>query len=207
MEKIILIGSGGHAKSVIDSIPKDTFEICGFIDEFNVGERIGKKILGASITDVSDYKKYKYFIAIGDIIARRRWYEELERLGLDTVNIIDKTAVVSSTAVIGRGNFIGKYAVINADAQIGNNNIINTKALVEHECRVGSHTHLSTSSTINGNVTIEDCVFLGSGAVCKEKITIGEWAIIGAGSVVIHDVSAKKVSVGVPSRTVKDTCL
>ncbi len=204
MERIILIGSGGHAKSVIDSVSDDEFEVCGFIDEFYTGERIGKKILGHAISDIPNYTEYKYFIAMGNIPARKRWYEELQRLNLQTVNIIDKTAVISNTAKIGNGNFIGKYAIINADAKIGDNNIINTKALIEHECVVGSHTHLSTNSAINGNVVVEDCVFLGSCAVCKEQIKIGKGAVIGAGSVVIRDVNANKVLVGVPCHAIKD---
>lgn len=32
MKKLILIGAGGHAKSVADSINKSEYELCGFID-------------------------------------------------------------------------------------------------------------------------------------------------------------------------------
>lgn len=32
MEKLILIGAGGHAKSVADSIDKSKYELYGFID-------------------------------------------------------------------------------------------------------------------------------------------------------------------------------
>ena len=34
MEKLILIGAGGYAKSVIDSVDYYNYELVGFIDEF-----------------------------------------------------------------------------------------------------------------------------------------------------------------------------
>ena len=34
MEKLILIGAGGYAKSVLDSVDMYNYEMVGFIDEF-----------------------------------------------------------------------------------------------------------------------------------------------------------------------------
>ncbi|MFR5527732.1 MAG: hypothetical protein ACLTJG_22885, partial [[Clostridium] innocuum] len=50
MEKIIIIGAGGHAKTVVDTIERGhCFEIAGFLAEGRVGERVYKNytILGA----------------------------------------------------------------------------------------------------------------------------------------------------------------
>lgn len=203
MEKLIVIGAGGHSKSVVDSIDPKKMKLCGFVDENKTGSHLGKPIYSADITRIPDYQSYKYFIAIGDVQARTLWYTRLQALSLELVNIIDATAVVSSTATMGVGNFVGKMAVINADAHIGNNNVINTKALVEHECKVGNHTHLSTNSVINGNVVVEDGVFLGSSSVCIGQLTVGGYAVVGAGSVVIRDVPANATVVGVPARVIK----
>ena len=202
-QKLILIGAGGHSKSVADSIDLTTYELIGFLDGNKTGSHMNLPIIGKSLEDVEDYREYKYFVAIGDVSARKMWFEKLQSHGVNIINIIDKTAVVADTAKIGIGNFIGKYAVINADAIIGDNNVINTKALVEHECKVGNHTHLSTNSTINGNVVVEDSVFFGSCAVCNGQLKIGENAIVGSGSVLIKDVEANTTVVGVPARVVK----
>ncbi len=202
-QKIILIGAGGHSKSVADSIDTDVYELVGFIDGQKTGTHINLPIIGKTLKDVKDYHTYKYFVSIGDVSARKMWYEILVKYGVETFNIIDKTAIVSPTAQIGMGNFIGKYAVVNADASIGNNNVINTKALIEHECSVGNHIHLSTNSTINGNVVVEDEVFFGSCAVCNGQLKIGHGAIIGSGSVIIKDVEPNVTVVGVPGRVVK----
>ncbi len=202
-DKLIIIGAGGHSKSVMDSIDLDLYEIVGFLDGNKTGFHCGYPILGHAVEDVCDYDSCKYFIAIGDITARKMWFLKLKDYGVETINIIDKTAIVAKSAKVGIGNFIGKYAIVNADAVIGDNNVINTKALVEHECSVGNHTHLSTNSTINGNVIVEDEVFLGSSSVCNGQLKIGHGAIVGSGSVIIKDVEPLTTVVGVPARVVK----
>lgn len=203
MERLIMIGAGGHSKSVADSLQKDKYELCGFLDENKAGNHMGYPILGNRIENIENYREYVYFISIGDVNYRKIWYEKVKELNLRIINIIDETAIISKNSKIGEGNFIGKYAILNAGSMIGNNNVINTKALIEHECQVGNHTHLSTNSTINGNVVVHDSVFFGSTAVCNGQLEIGEHAIIGSGSVVINNVEKYTTVVGVPAHVVK----
>lgn len=41
MDKIILIGAGGHARSVVDTIEKQGhFEIAGFVDAEEIGQKV-----------------------------------------------------------------------------------------------------------------------------------------------------------------------
>lgn len=202
-EKLIIIGAGGHAKSVVDSVDQDKYQIVGFLDDYKTDTHIGFPILGKHIEDVDEYQNYKYFVAIGDIAPRKLWFDRLQQYGVEIINIIDKTALISKSARIGKGNFVGKYAIINANAMIGDDNVINTKALVEHECIVGNHTHLSTNSVINGNVIVKDGVFIGSCSVCIGQLTVGENTVVGAGSVVIKDVESNVTLVGVPGKVIK----
>lgn len=202
MKKLILIGAGGHSKSVADALSSE-YTIYGFIDENKSGMHMGKPILGKTIEEVPNYRDFYYFVSIGGNGFRRSWFEKIKSLGLQTINIIDPTACIAKTARLGIGNFIGKYAIINADSVIGDNNVINTRALVEHECVVGSNVHLSTGSVINGNVIVNDGVFLGSMAVCNGQLSIGANSIIGSGSVVIRDVDPNVTVVGVPAHVIK----
>ncbi len=203
MERLIMIGAGGHAESVADSLDTDQYELVGFIDSNKTGSHMGLPILGKEIIDIPGYETYVYFVSIGDVHYREMWFNKLQELHLPIINIIDKTALISSSASIGIGNFIGKLAIINAGTKVGDNNVINTKALIEHECRIGSHTHLSTNSTINGDVIVEDSVFFGSTAVCNGQLKIGHHAVIGSGSVVIKEVEPWTTVVGSPARIVK----
>ena len=201
---LILIGAGGYASSVIDTINiTKEYEIVGFIDDFKVGEYFGKPIFGNDIRKIPNYKDYCYFVSIGNLDIRKAWFEKIKNLGLNTVNIIDQSAIISDNVKIGTGNFVGKGVIINIDTIIGDDNLINTKALIEHGCRIGSHTRISTNSTLNGDVKVEDEVYFGSSAVANGQLSIGRNSVVGSGAVVISDVEEYTTVVGVPAKVIK----
>ncbi len=198
-KKLIIIGAGGHALSVIASSGASN-PIAGFIDENKSGDFAGYSILAKSIAEIENPEQYCYFVAIGDNEARKRFYDELVKNGLDVISIIDKSAIVDKDVKIGKGNFIGKLAVIVSGSEIGDNNLINSKALIEHGCKLGSHINISTNATLNGEVIVEDGVFFGSSAVCNGQKRLGENALIGSGAVVVEDVEPGVTVVGVPAK-------
>lgn len=57
--------------------------------------------------------------------------------------------------------------------------------------------------TSKGGIVIEDDVWLGYGVVVLDGVRIGRGAVIGAGAVVIQDVPANAIAVGVPARVVR----
>src|SRR5699024_907402 len=133
-----------YAKSVIDSVDYYNYELVGFIDEFTQSKtHLDIPILASSINELDNPEQYVYFIAIGNNINRKRWYDILVGRKLRIINVVDKSAIVSPKAVLGTGCFIGKFAVVNSKSVIGNNCIINTRALVEHGCIVSDHVNLS----------------------------------------------------------------
>lgn len=199
MKKLIIIGAGGHALSAIASAGA-SHQIFGFIDENKSGEFSGYPILAKSINEIENPEQYRYFIAIGDNEARKKFYDELVEKGLEIASIIDKSAIVDRNVKIGKGNFIGKLAVIVSGSEIGDNNLINSKALIEHGCKLGSHINISTNATLNGDVIVEDGVFFGSSAVCNGQKRLGENALIGSGAVVVEDVEPGVTVVGVPAK-------
>lgn len=203
MQDIILIGAGGHAMSVVESVDSSRQRIYGFVDAEKTGSWLGLPILGREIQEVPNYKQYHYLVAIGDVFQRREYYQTIQSLGLKAANIIDSTAIISPTVVMGVGNYVGKLAIINAGTVIGNNNLINTKALLEHNCQVENHTNISTNTTLNGDVVLEDGVFFGSCSVSNGQLRFGEFSIVGSGSVVIGDVEPHTTVVGAPARVIK----
>lgn len=201
MEKLIIIGAGGYSKSVLDSIDYYNYQLIGFIDEFsNETEHLGIPVIAHSLKEVPNKEKMFYFIAIGNNINRKRWYDIIKENKLRLINIVDRSAIISPRANIGTGCFVGKMAVINSMATIGDDCIINTKALVEHGCSVGSHVNLSTNSVINGDVKVGDGSFIGSCSVTLGQRTIGCWSTVGAGAVVTKNVGDDVTVAGVPAR-------
>ena len=204
MEKLILIGAGGYAKSVIDSVDIYNYHIEGFIDEFSQNaEHLGYPILAKSLDLLPDNQKYVYFICIGNNERRKIWYDRLVERKMRIINVVDKSAIVSREAVIGNGCFIGKVAIVNSKANVGNDCIINTRALVEHGCTVQDHVNLSTNSVINGDVCVGEGSFVGSCSVTIGQLQIGKWSTVGAGAVVIKPVGDGVTVAGVPAKVIK----
>lgn len=190
--------------SVVDSIDFSKYTLAGFIDERrDMVSFLGYPVLAHDFIEIKNPEIYRYFVAIGDNEIRCRWYKRLQSSGMVFANIIDKTAIISESAVLGSGNFVGKYAVINAGSVIGDDNIINTRALIEHRCVVGSHTHISTGTVLNGDVCVGDGTFMGSSSVTNGQTHIGAWSIVGSGSAVIRNIGDNVVAVGVPARPIK----
>lgn len=203
-ENLIVVGAGGHAMSVIDSIDANVVDLIGFIDEReDLDSFLGFPVVGHLFEDVCDPSRYSYFIAIGDNRKRMEWYEKLKLAGMKFINIVDPSALVSEGVELGEANFVGKLAVINNGAVLGSDNIINTGALIEHRCRLGSHNHISTRAVVNGDVIVGDGVFLGSSSVVNGQLSIGSWATIGSGASVVRDVPREVTAVGVPAKVIK----
>lgn len=204
MEKLILIGAGGYAKSVLDSVDTFNFEMIGFIDEFcDKKEHLGYPVLVQNLEELDNKNEYVYFISIGNNMNRKKWFDKLMDLHLKIINVVDKSAIISPYAKIGVGCFVGKMAIINSRAVIGNDCIVNTKALIEHGCQLANHVNLSTNAVLNGDVCVEDGSFIGSCSVTTGQRYIGRWSTVGAGAVVIHNVEDNVTVAGVPAKLIK----
>ncbi|WP_297210951.1 MULTISPECIES: acetyltransferase [Thermodesulfovibrio] len=188
-ERIILIGGGGHCRSVIDVIElTNKFEILGIIDR---KENLGKDVLGYKVigtdNEISNFinERVKFLITIGhigDATKRIEIFRNLKNLGLQLATVVSPLAYVSKYASIGEGTVVMHHALINAGAKIGNNCIINSKALIEHDAIVEDHCHISTSAIVNGGVVVRSGTFLGSNATVKQYTEIE--GFIKAGSVI-----------------------
>lgn len=208
VEKIILLGCGGHAKSVIDTIEQNgQFEIAGLVDKdcAESYEYRGYQIIGADEDLEKIYEEgIRYaFVSVGYMgkgEIRNRLYHTLKKIGYEVPSIIDNTAVIASDAVIGEGTYIGKKAVVNADAHIGKMCIINTAAVVEHECSVGDYSHVSVGSILCGAVRVKEACFIGAGATVIQGVEIGADCIVGAGAVIRKDAPERAVLAGNPAK-------
>ena len=155
MQNIIIIGAGGHSRSVIDILESlNEYKIVGLVDnEFELGFKVGEySIIGNDL----DLKKLKTsskfaFIAIGQIknpFPRLEIYKKLKKLDFCLPTVISPSSIVSDRSEIGDGTVVMNGAIINAGAKVGSNCIINTGAIVEHDASIGDNTHISTKSVI-----------------------------------------------------------
>jgi len=188
-DKILLVGGGGHCKSVIDVIEQEgKYEIAGIIDK---EELIGQEVLGYEVIGFDDdleelYKTYKCaVVTLGQIktnALRVKLFNQLKKIGYVLPTIVSPIAYISKHVTIGESTIVMHHALINAGARVGKNCIINTKALIEHDCTVEDNCHISTGAILNGGVVVKENTFIGSNTTTRESIEISEF--IKAGSVV-----------------------
>lgn len=208
MESIILIGAGGHAKSIMDSMLKQKkWHIIGILDD---ASKVGQALMGIPVIGTDDRLEELYqqgvkqaFIAVGsvgNVTVRQRIYKRLSKIGYHCPNIIDPTAILAEEVELGSGNFIGKRAIINSGSKIGNQTIINSGAIVEHDCLIEDFVHVAPGTTLCGNVHIGKETHIGAHSVVIQGKKIGEKVLVGAGSVVIKDIADGKKAYGNPCR-------
>lgn len=203
MKRIVLIGAGGHAKTVVDTIELlNEYEIAGFIDDIPVGTIVyrGYKVIGNDNDARAIYSSGvdKAFISIGFIgnsDIRSKLFSHYKSIGFEFPSVIEPTAYVAKDATIGQGTYVGRDAVINVDAVVGDNCIINTAAIIEHECKVGSFSHIACGTVLCGQVSVGTNTFVGANATIIQCLSIGNDCIIGAGTVVRKNITDSKTVV------------
>lgn len=204
-KNLILVGGGGHCKSVINVAEEAGFSIIGILDvEANVGKSIlNYKIIGTD-DDIPEFIDIALFVVtvgqIKDSLLRFNIHNKISEAGGRFAKIISPSARVSKYALVGDGSVILHQSVINADAKIGKGCIINTFADIEHDVIIGNYTHISTGAIINGNCMIGDSVFVGSQSVIKQGVSVIDYSVISAGSYVNKDILQAGVYMGNPAK-------
>ena len=200
-KNLILIGGGGHCKSVIDVAESDGYNIKGILD---LPEVVGKTVLNYPVlgTDeqMADYVNDAFFIItvghIKDASLRIKLHHKIKSVGGKLATIIASSAYVSKYAKIGEGTVIMHNALINADAKIGQGCIINTFANIEHDAEIGNFCHISTGAMINGNCNGETSRVVNR---ISNGVEITSGCLIGAGSFVRKNITKKGVYSGNPA--------
>jgi len=209
--RLVLIGGGGHCKSILDTLLNNNlYSEIVIVDR---KDNISKSILGVPIIGCDDDLLHLYqsgythaFITIGSVgdpSIRIKLYNLIKSIGFKIPNIIDSSAIISTHATLSECIYVGKNAVINAGSNIHNCAIINTGSIVEHDCVVGQFSHIAPGSVICGEVQIEQYVHVGARSVIKQQLKIGANTIIGMGSVVLKNISANCIAFGNPCIEVK----
>jgi sugar O-acyltransferase (sialic acid O-acetyltransferase NeuD family) len=191
MQKLILIGGGGHCKSCIDVIEQEgKYEIIGILDaEGFIGQKLlGYEYIGTDI-DIAKFssEEYIFLITVGQIESasiRKKLFSLLNANNAELATVISPQAYVSQHATVGKGSIIMHNVLVNASATVGNNCIINTKALIEHDAFIEDFCHISTAAIVNGGTIVKEGTFFGSNAVSKEYVETEKDAVIKAGSIV-----------------------
>lgn len=204
MKPLILLGAGGHCKSVIEVAESIGYEIKGVL---GLPSEVGKKILSTKVigtdADIKYYiDKADFVVTVGHIKSpaiRIKLFNTVKEYGGSLPFLIASTAHVSKYASIGEGTVVMHQACVNAGANVGKNVILNSFSNIEHDVKIGDHCHISTGTMINGGCTIGNNVFIGSQAVISNNISICDYTIIGSGANVTKSILTEGIYYGNPA--------
>lgn len=201
MEDIVIIGFGGHAKSIADSvIQSGQYTIVGYTDIRDCHCQYLYLGTDEKLKEVFESGVRKVIIGIGYVgksNVRDSRVEYAKKLGFEFPTIIDPSAKLARNVIVGEGCFVGKNAVVNADSCIGDFCIINTGAIIEHDNRIGDYTHVAVGAILCGEVSIGSHTLIGAGTTIIQGKTIGNNCIIGANSTVLADVDDRITAYGI----------
>ena len=195
MNRLVIIGAGGHGKVIADIAMKCGYTDICFLDDHAVGMCMGFPIAGTSaeLTLMNDGAT-DFVIAVGTNATRRKI---AERFHVSWVTLIHPSAWIAADVTIGQGTVVMAGAMINPSARVGAHCIINTGSIVEHDNVLGDYVHLSPRTTLSGTVAVGECAWLGTGTSVINNVEICSNATVGAGSVVIRSIRKEGTYYGI----------
>jgi sugar O-acyltransferase (sialic acid O-acetyltransferase NeuD family) len=191
---IIILGAGGYAKVLIETLRLLEREIIGITDPaiLNSSEYVGVNVLG------DDSKVFNYVPSQVELVnaigampgnnLRRMVSESMEQKGYRFTEVIHPSAVIASDVDICSGAQIMAGVVIQPGVSIGRSCIVNTGVNLDHDCVIHDDCHLAPGVTLSGNVVIGERSHIGTGSLIIQGITIGNDCIIAAGSIIHKDI-------------------
>ena len=208
----VILGGGGHAQVLIDSLQTSGLGIpYAILDPQR--SRWGQNLLGVPILGDDNllselvHRGVNCFVvglgSTGDNGPRQRLFELGLSFNLEPLTIVHPTAICSRWAKVGPGSQLFPGSIINAGATLGANVIVNSGAIVEHDCILSDHVHIATGARLASTVYVCEGSHIGVGASVCQNIQIGRNAVVGAGAVVVEDVLDNVIVAGVPARILK----
>lgn len=208
-KKIIILGTGGSAIDILDTLNELKETCVGFLDDDKTKwnkDFYGIKVLGPlkkaqSFNDclfVNGIGNSKNFFQKETIIARTRI--PLNRF----ISLIHPTASVSKMAKLGFGSVILQQVTVASNVSIGNHVIILPNSIISHDVSIGDYSCIAAGVSVSGGVNVGKACYLGTNSSIIDNVTIHDYVLVGMGSVVLNNVSSKTVVVGIPAKVLKE---
>jgi sugar O-acyltransferase (sialic acid O-acetyltransferase NeuD family) len=206
--KLLMVGSSGHASVLVDAIElTGGCEIAGYADDtVPTGTvRRGYPTLGGfkdAAKICADQLISNVVVAVGDNWWRRKVYSDLiekcPNLAFPAVR--HPSAVVASSARIGKGAAILAGSHVGPGSRVGDFCIVNTHSSIDHDCVMHEFSSIAPGVSTGGLVEIGECSAIGVGASISDRISIGRHTVVGTGAVVVRDIPDLVVAYGNPAR-------
>ncbi len=187
---LILLGAGGHAKTVFDALAAQSLKLSAYVDPVS---QDWIEALGVPAMPETDFtrlliKNPQIIVAFVGLTPdalqhRLQMMHVYKTQGALLPAIVHPRAIVSPYASVAEGAQIGAGAIVNANATIGMGAVINSGAIIEHDAQIGSGAHIAPGAAILGGATIGDCAFIGSQALIVQASHVSAHQFVKAQTV------------------------
>lgn len=211
-QRLLIFGAGGYAREVLwiareINLVRESFEILGFIDDDS--SLHGKVLAGARVLGGFDWLEENFsnelrgIIGIGNTGVRKTVHLKAQKLGLQFTNLIHPSVQFSKYVELGVGVVLAAGNILTTQIQLHDHVSLNLACTTGHDTTLEAYVNCAPGCNISGSVHLKTGAHLGTGVKVIQQRTIGEWTTVGAGAVVIQDIPAHCVAVGVPAKVIK----
>ena len=182
-EKLLLVGSGGFGRVVLEHAEKEYD--CAFLDDGDLTSADGVPVIGKTNDMEKFYGEYKLLlVTIGNNALREKLYKRAKDIGYTFPNIIVPSAYISPHAKLGTGIIILNNAVVQNNASIGDGTILNPGVEAHHDSTIGKYCLIYTNSVVRSLTHVGDRAWIGSTVTVSTGATVEANAVVEDGSVV-----------------------
>lgn len=206
MNKLAVVGAGGHGRVVADLAEMlGCYSAINFFDDFKPkGSLSGNwQVVGNIDNLIKEKKQYSHIaLGLGDNGLRKNVFLKLKQNGCKLINLIHPNALLSPSVTLGEGNVICAGVVLNAFVKVGDACIINTRSSIDHDSNLMDFSHVSPAACVAGSVEVGRLSWIGMGALIKNNLIIGEAVTVGMGAVVTKNIAPNQTVIGCPAKAI-----
>lgn len=204
-QKIIIIGGGGHARSILALLRKNKLSKCilGYTDLKKSDLPI--KYLGEDekVFLLNKKNQTKLVLGVGiNLRLRKKILNKFKKFQF--LSLIDKNSLLFENCDVGEGSIIFPNASIGPNVSIGKFCVIHNSVVIEHDVNIGDNSYIGPGSVVCGNARIENNVLLGANSTMIQDTFIKNNCRLGAGSVLIKSFKIQNQTlIGSPAKIKK----
>lgn len=191
---IAIIGSGGHAKQVYDSL-QDNKNVVGLIVSSILEESFNDLPIIGTMNDLEKLRGRKLkriiigFGSLNNPKKRQTLSNKLDSMGFKLESVIHKSAIIEPSATIEVGAQIFAGAIIGSRARVEKNAIVNSGAIVSHDSHIKTNAHITPGAILAGSVEIGENTIIGMGSSIYLGVKVGPNLVVNNGTHISKNLS------------------